>query len=66
MVSRILIDIAVSITDTESKSDESFTACTRRPPLSVLNRNLPAFYYVPADVYEMIMDGRPEITQDFL
>ncbi|KKO49241.1 antitoxin [Arsukibacterium sp. MJ3] len=55
MTSRILADVAASITEFKANpmkvANSGYGA-----PVAVLNRNEPAFYCVPAEAYEMMMD----------
>lgn len=55
MTSRILADVAASIT--ELKANPMKVVCSGcGEPVAILNRNEPAFYCVPAEVYEKMMD----------
>ena len=55
MASRILADVAASITELKSNPMKVATSAYGEP-VAVLNRNEPAFYCVPAAAYEMMMD----------
>jgi len=55
MTTRILADVAASIT--EFKANPMKVANSAHgDPVAVLNRNEPAFYCVPAETYEILMD----------
>ena len=55
MTSRILADVAASISELKANPMKvAASACGQ--PVAVLNRNEPAFYCVPADAYELLMD----------
>lgn len=55
MTSRILANVAASIT--ELKANPMKVAKSGfGEPVAVLNRNEPAFYCVPAETYEMMVD----------
>ncbi len=55
MTSRILADVAASITEFKANPMKVATSA-HGDPVAVLNRNEPAFYCVPAEAYEMMMD----------
>ncbi|CAG9001748.1 MAG: hypothetical protein CENE_03775 [Candidatus Celerinatantimonas neptuna] len=55
MASRILTDVAASITELKA-NPMKVVQSAHGEPIAVLNRNAPAFYCVPAEVYEMMMD----------
>ncbi|EHR41448.1 type II toxin-antitoxin system Phd/YefM family antitoxin [Alishewanella jeotgali] len=55
MTSRILADVAASITELKANPMKVATSAYGAP-VAVLNRNEPAFYCVPAKAYEDIMD----------
>ena len=55
MTARILTEVAASITELKSNPMKVVSA-GHGEPIAVLNRNEPAFYCVPADAYEMLMD----------
>ncbi|MCG9750255.1 type II toxin-antitoxin system Phd/YefM family antitoxin [Vibrio brasiliensis] len=55
MTSRILADVAASITELKTNPMKVVTSA-HGEPVAVLNRNEPAFYCVPAEAYEMMMD----------
>ena len=55
MTSRILTSTATSISEFKA-NPMKVMASTDGEPLVVLNRNVPAFYCLSADVYESIMD----------
>ena len=55
MTTRILTEAAVSIS--ELKANPMKVALSANgDPIAVLNRNEPAFYCVPAETYEFLMD----------
>jgi len=55
MTTRILTEAAVSIS--ELKANPMKVALSAHgEPIAVLNRNEPAFYCVPAETYEFMMD----------
>jgi len=55
MTTRILTEIAASIS--ELKANPMKVALSANgEPIAVLNRNEPAFYCVPAQAYELLMD----------
>ncbi|MCG6202806.1 type II toxin-antitoxin system Phd/YefM family antitoxin [Psychromonas antarctica] len=55
MATRILADVAASITEFKA-NPMKVAASAYGCPVAVLNRNEPAFYCVPAEAYEMLMD----------
>lgn len=55
MATRILTETAASITELKA-NPMKVVASAQGEPVAVLNRNEPAFYCVPADVYEALMD----------
>lgn len=55
MASRILTDVAASITELKA-NPMKVVQSAHGEPIAVLNRNAPAFYCVPAEVYEMMID----------
>ena len=55
MTSRILADVAASITELKA-NPMKVAGSANGEPVAVLNRNEPAFYCVPAEAYEMMMD----------
>lgn len=55
MSARILADIATSITELKANPMKA-VASGHGLPIAVLNRNEPAFYCVPADAYEQLLD----------
>lgn len=55
MTTRILADVAASITEFKANPMKvASSACGEA--VAVLNRNEPAFYCVPAETYELLMD----------
>jgi antitoxin StbD len=52
---RILADVATSITELKANPMKA-VASGHGLPIAVLNRNEPAFYCVPADAYEQLLD----------
>ena len=60
MTTRILTEAAASIT--EFKANPMKVALSADgEPVAVLNRNEPAFYCVPAETYEMLMDRMEDL-----
>jgi len=55
MTTRILADVAASITEFKA-NPMKVAASAYGDPVAVLNRNEPAFYCVPAEAYEILMD----------
>lgn len=55
MSARILADVATSITELKANPMKA-VASGHGQPVAVLNRNEPAFYCVPARVFELLMD----------
>jgi antitoxin StbD len=55
MTTRILAELATSITELKANPMKA-VASGHGMPIAVLNRNEPAFYCVPADAYEQLMD----------
>lgn len=55
MTSRVLADVAASITEFKANPMKVATSA-HGEAVAVLNRNEPAFYCVPAAAYEMLMD----------
>ncbi|MGJ8645495.1 MAG: type II toxin-antitoxin system Phd/YefM family antitoxin [Marinomonas colpomeniae] len=55
MTSRILSDVAASITEFKTNPMKVANSAYGEP-VAVLNRNEPAFYCVPAEAYEIMMD----------
>ncbi|CAH7181280.1 StbD replicon stabilization protein (antitoxin to StbE) [Vibrio chagasii] len=55
MTARILADVAASITELKA-NPMKVASSAYGEPVAVLNRNEPAFYCVPAQAYEMMMD----------
>ncbi len=55
MTTTILANSAASITDLK-RNPMGTVAAAEGEPLVILNRNQPAFYCVPADVYEEMME----------
>ncbi len=55
MTTRILAELATSITELKANPMKAI-ASAHGMPIAVLNRNEPAFYCVPADTYEQLMD----------
>ncbi|MGF1685134.1 type II toxin-antitoxin system Phd/YefM family antitoxin [Photobacterium japonica] len=60
MTSRILADVAASITEFKA-NPMKVAASAYGEPVAVLNRNEPAFYCVPAAAYEIMMDKLEDI-----
>lgn len=55
MSTRILAEIVTSITELKTNPMKA-VASGHGMPVAVLNRKEPAFYCVPADAYEQLMD----------
>lgn len=55
MTTRILADIAASITELKT-NPMKVASSAHGEPVAILNRNEPAFYCVPAETYEIMMD----------
>ena len=55
MTSRILTDVAASISELKA-NPMKVVASGEGLPIAVLNRNEPAFYCVPAEAYEAMME----------
>jgi len=55
MTIRILADVAASISDLKA-NPMKVASSAYGEPVAILNRNQPAFYCVPAEVYEQLMD----------
>ncbi len=55
MTARILADVAASITELKA-NPMKVVSSAHGEPVAVLNRNEPAFYCVPAEAYELLMD----------
>jgi len=55
MATRILADVTASITELKANPVKVANSAYGEP-VAVLNRNEPAFYCVPVDTYEMMMD----------
>ena len=60
MTYQILSETAASISDLK-KNPMGTVAAGEGFPVAILNRNAPAFYCVPADVYESMMDRLEDI-----
>ena len=60
MINTILTNIAASISDLK-KNPMYVVAQGEGEPVAILNRNKPAFYCVPAEVYEDLMDKLEDI-----
>ena len=55
MTTRILADVAASITEFKA-NPMKVASSAYGEAVAVLNRNEPAFYCVPAEAYELVMD----------
>ena len=55
MTTRILADVAASITEFKA-NPMKVASSAYGEAVAVLNRNEPAFYCVPAEAYELLMD----------
>lgn len=60
MTTRILAEVAASITELKA-NPMKVVESAHGEPVAVLNRNEPAFYCVPAEAYELIMDKIEDI-----
>lgn len=61
MTTKILADIATSITELKSNPMKVISSAGGEP-VAVLNRNEPAFYCVPAQTYEAMMDKLDDLS----
>ena len=55
MTTRILADVAASITEFKA-NPMKVASSAYGEAVAILNRNEPAFYCVPAEAYELLMD----------
>ena len=55
MAVRVLADVAASISELKA-NPMKVASSAYGDPVAILNRNEPAFYCVPAEVYEKLMD----------
>ena len=55
MAARILAEVAASITELKA-NPMKVASKAYGDPVAILNRNEPAFYCVPAEIYEKMMD----------
>jgi len=55
MTTRILADVAASITELKNNPMKVVSSAAGEP-IAVLNRNEPAFYCIPAEAYERLLD----------
>jgi len=55
MTTRILTDVAASITELKA-NPMKVVKSAEGEPVAVLSHNVPAFYCVPAEAYEKLMD----------
>jgi len=55
MMANVLADVVVSISDLK-KNPMAVVSQGEGFPIAVLNRNQPAFYCIPADSYEALLD----------
>ncbi|NMH60333.1 type II toxin-antitoxin system Phd/YefM family antitoxin [Alteromonas ponticola] len=55
MTARVLAEVAASITELKA-NPMKVASSGYGDPVAILNRNKPAFYCVPADAYEKMMD----------
>jgi antitoxin StbD len=55
MTVRVLADVAASISELKANPMKVANSAYGEP-VAILNRNEPAFYCVPAEVYEILMD----------
>lgn len=56
MVSQVLTEFTASVAELK-KNPIGTVASARGAPLAILNRNAPAFYCVPADLYGQMLDA---------
>ena len=55
MTTRVLAEVAASITELKA-NPMKVAGSAYGDPVAILNRNEPAFYCVPAEIYEKMMD----------
>ena len=55
MAARVLAEVAASITELKA-NPMKVASSAYGDPVAILNRNEPAFYCVPAEIYEKMMD----------
>ena len=55
MTTRVLAEVAASITELKA-NPMKVAGSAYGGPVAILNRNEPAFYCVPAEIYEKMMD----------
>ena len=55
MAARVLAEVAASITELKA-NPMKVASSAYGDPVAILNRNKPAFYCVPAEIYEKMMD----------
>ena len=60
MTTRILAELATSITELKANPMRA-VASGNGMPIAVLNRNEPAFYCIPAEAYERLMDKMEDL-----
>jgi len=60
MVHTVLADVTTSISELK-KNPMAVVGQGQGFPVAVLNRNQPAFYCVPAEAYELLMDKLEDI-----
>ncbi len=60
MVQTVLADVTTSISELK-KNPMAVVEQGKGFPVAVLNRNRPAFYCVPAEAYELLMDKLEDI-----
>ncbi|KGK00986.1 type II toxin-antitoxin system prevent-host-death family antitoxin [Thalassotalea sp. ND16A] len=60
MTARILTEVAASITELKA-NPMKVVSSAHGEAIAVLNRNEPAFYCVPAEAFEMLMDKLEDI-----
>jgi len=65
MVATVLSDTVVSVSDLK-KNPIKVVAQGEGFPVAVLNRNTPAFYCVPAEAYEALMDKLEDLELNAL
>ncbi len=63
MTSRILADVAASITELKVNPMKVVSSAASQP-VAILSRNEPAFYCIPAETYEIMMDKLELLAKD--
>ncbi len=65
MTTRVLAEVAASITELKA-NPMKVAASAYGDPVAILNRNEPAFYCVPAEIYEKMMDRLEDLELLYL